>query len=127
VVLHCALPGFHALAIGHTGSSLQRASNEALSLLLGTTCVPRWIFPQPRVDGRLDYAAPLGSTFDVKSSEALMKLFFCFAAFSLGLNGCTSAPKIAPSAPQLVGTTPSQPGNCFFRSPDARIYIAPCP
>ncbi|MBN9028672.1 MAG: hypothetical protein J0I23_02615 [Rhizobiales bacterium] len=51
-----------------------------------------------------------------------------FLSACLSVAGCstTPAPPMAPPKPEKIGPAPSQPGNCFYRGPDGKVFISAC-
>ena len=62
-------------------------------------------------------------------TKTILLLSACpFLLAGLSLTGCstTAAPPAAPPKPEKIGNAPSQPGNCFYRGPDGKVFISAC-
>lgn len=62
-------------------------------------------------------------------TKTILFLSACpFLLGSLAIAGCstTPAPPMAPPKPEKIGNAPSQPGNCFYRGPDGKVFISAC-
>jgi hypothetical protein len=46
-------------------------------------------------------------------------------ALAAGCSQTAGTPKDA-AKPELVGKVPSQPGSCFYRGADTKVFVAPC-
>lgn len=60
-----------------------------------------------------------------------MRALWACALVSLALSGCSttgeSGAPPAPTKPEVIGKVPSQPGNCFFRDQNGKVFTDACP
>lgn len=54
-------------------------------------------------------------------TKIILSLSACLLAAS-----CSTTTPTAPTGPEKIGKAPSQPGNCFYRGPDGKVFISPC-
>ena len=62
-----------------------------------------------------------------------MRALWACALVCLALSGCSTTaeqgatPAAAPSKPEVIGKVPSQPGNCFFKDANGKVFTDACP
>ena len=54
-----------------------------------------------------------------------MKKIILSLSACLLVASCSTTPP-APTGPEKIGKAPSQPGNCYYRGLDGKVFISPC-